>query len=124
MTRVTTSGPLTDGRALRAADRLRVAVVDDVAEDTLAQVQDALGTFLKNPTGFYESQIRVSNAMTDRTVNDSGVVYGPWLAGVGSRNQTSRFKGYAHWRRATQRAQARVKTVTAASVRKHVKQMN
>ena len=31
---------------------------------------------------------------------DSGVVYGPWLEGVGSRNETSRFKGYRMFRKA------------------------
>jgi hypothetical protein len=32
-------------------------------------------------------------------ISDRGVVYGPWLEGTGSRNQTTRFKGYASFRR-------------------------
>jgi hypothetical protein len=31
-------------------------------------------------------------------ISDSRVVYGPWLAGVGSRNfPVTKFKGYDHW---------------------------
>ena len=30
-----------------------------------------------------------------------GAVYGPWLEGVGSRNATTRFKGYWAFRKAT-----------------------
>ncbi len=30
---------------------------------------------------------------------DSGVVYGPWLEGVSSRNERSRFKGYGMFRK-------------------------
>lgn len=35
-------------------------------------------------------------------IHDSKVVYGPWLEGVSARNQTTRFKGYAAFRRARQ----------------------
>jgi hypothetical protein len=35
-------------------------------------------------------------------VHDSNAIYGPWLEGTGSRNQTTRFKGYAMFRRTTQ----------------------
>ena len=32
------------------------------------------------------------------TIDDSNLVYGPWLEGVSSRNQATRFKGYATFR--------------------------
>ena len=35
-------------------------------------------------------------------IHDSDAVYGPWLEGVGSRNETTRFKGYAMFRNAYQ----------------------
>ena len=124
MSKVTTSGPITDGRALRSADRMLKTILTDVAEDVEDEVRAALGDFLQNPTGYYESQIRVSTVATDRSVNDSGVVYGPWLAGVSSRNQTTRFKGYAHWRLAQQRAQARVVRTAQPGLRRGVKEMN
>jgi len=46
-------------------------------------------------TGHYRRSVH--GEMTDSLhgkVHDSMVVYGPWLEGVGSRNQRSRFKGY------------------------------
>lgn len=36
------------------------------------------------------------------TVHDSNVIYGNWLEGTSSRNATTRFKGYANFRRVTQ----------------------
>ncbi len=44
-------------------------------------------------------------------VDDGNMIYGPWLAGTGSRNKRSRFKGYAHWRRARQLLERRVPEV-------------
>ena len=35
-------------------------------------------------------------------IHDSHVIYGPWLEGVSSRNETTRFKGYAMFRNAKQ----------------------
>ena len=35
-------------------------------------------------------------------IHDRRIVYGPWLEGVSRRNQTTRFKGYHSFRRATQ----------------------
>lgn len=34
---------------------------------------------------------------------DSGIIYGHWLEGTGSRNRTTRFKGYFLWRRTFQK---------------------
>jgi hypothetical protein len=99
--KVTAAGPLFDGRAANAVARY----VDD-ARDTIAArgeelVLADLGMVLRHPTGYYESQIKSERvtADTDR-VSDGGVVYGPWLEGVGSRNSpVTRFAGYGHWRR-------------------------
>ncbi len=35
-------------------------------------------------------------------IHDSQVIYGPWLEGVSSRNQSTRFKGYSMFRKARQ----------------------
>ena len=35
-------------------------------------------------------------------VGDSGIIYGHWLEGTGSRNRTTRFKGYFMWRKTYQ----------------------
>ncbi len=125
MTTVTTTGPLFDGRALRVLDKLADDVTEVVADEGVTVVQQVLGSVLKNPSGFYQSRIQTERKTRDRSlVTDGGVVYGPWLAGVGSRNATSRFKGYTHWRRATQQLQRNVTRITQPVVRRRVGQMN
>lgn len=44
-------------------------------------------------------------------IDDSGVVYGPWLEGTSHRNMTTRFKGYASFRRTAQRVRAHAREV-------------
>lgn len=102
-TKITTDvkGPLFDGRLYRA---IGVAANDserEIAQTGVSEVRAQLSMVLKNPTGFYESQIQTNRAFGDYAVTDGDVIYGPWLDGSGSRNRTTRFKGYAHWRRAT-----------------------
>ncbi len=118
------TGPLFDGRALRIADRMSDDINDAVAQEAFEQVGAALNVVLRNPTGFYQSRIRISRTRGSVVVDDSGVVYGPWLAGVSSRNTTTRFKGYTHWRRATQRTERLVVQTANPIVRRHVKAMN
>ena len=56
-----------------------------------------------NPTGHYRRSIHgdLASSLHGR-IHDSNVVYGPWLEGVGSRNDTTRFKGYAIFRNVKQ----------------------
>ena len=101
-TEVTTEGPFFDGRHER-----QVLAAVEVSERAIADagvqaVQRRLGAKLANPTGYYESQIQTDRAVTGFVVTDGGVIYGPWLEGVTSRNEQTRFKGYSHFRRATQ----------------------
>lgn len=100
-TQATMTGPLFNGTTSR---RLHLAV--DEAEQEIATVgadhlRGDLGRppFI-NPTGWYKSHITPKKLGPFWVIQDSGVVYGPWLAGTSSRNRTSRFKGYHHWRRA------------------------
>lgn len=44
-------------------------------------------------------------------------LYGFWLEGVGSRNKTTRFKGYFTYRRITKELQARASTIAGEVVR-------
>lgn len=74
-----------------------------VAEEAVNRIHARLGDVLQHPTGYYESQITTDRSVEEVHVTDSGVVYGPWLEGTGSRNQSSRFKGYRTFRIVTQR---------------------
>lgn len=108
MTSVTVSGPLFDGRADRAAQEFVQEALDEVAGQGLANWQMHLDANIKHPTPYYETQVTVERAGNERVVHDRGIIYGPWLEGEGSRNRSTRFKGYHSLRKATQelRAQA------------------
>ena len=51
-------------------------------------------------------------------------VYGPWLEGVSSRNQTTRFKGYAMWRKTTQKLQGMARTILLKYINKALRRLN
>ena len=97
-------GPVFDGRAFKAAQAFEVEWRYQVAETGKRMVLEMLGEVLQHPTGYYESRIQVEGrpGMVD-VVTDGGVVYGPWLEGTSSRNQTTRFKGYATFRTVKER---------------------
>jgi hypothetical protein len=122
---VTLAGPIFDGRAEQAVDDFLVEAAEVVAEQGLNDVLNALGGVLRNPTGYYESQIRTDRVSVDRVdVSDGGVVYGPWLAGVGSRNQTTDFAGYEHWQMATQALDGQADRVAEQRLAPYVDRMN
>lgn len=78
-----------------------------VATEGVNEVRGALRQVLQHSTGHYASQIQTERRQDHWEVNDNESVYGPWLAGVSSLNRSSRFRGYHHWRIATQRLDAR-----------------
>lgn len=98
------SGPLFDGVAKKDLREATLQVQKEVADYALFQWQMNLEGSLQNPTGRYQSQLNVLRRSADLVVNDgypgSGLLYGPWLEGVGTRNKTNRFKGYFALRRA------------------------
>lgn len=53
----------------------------------------------KASTGHYRRSIHGELSKDRARIHDSNVVYGPWLEGTSSRNQTTRFKGYSVFRR-------------------------
>lgn len=100
---INTSGPVFDGQAAAEVTAFLDEAKDDVAQQGFSNVMGNLNTSLRHPTGYYEGHIRVDRAGSDRVVNDSGVIYGPWLEGVGSRNApVTVFPGYFSFRRAAQ----------------------
>lgn len=114
--KVTRRGPLFN-RGLDKA--VKVGLEDarhEVATDGVIEVRQQLAHVLKHPTGYYQRHIAERRAGAVEVVHDSGVIYGPWLAGASRRNQATRFKGYAHWRRATQALRRRAKAVTDRAI--------
>ncbi len=82
-----------------------------VGAQVLADWHQNLNAAIKHPTPYYETQIQVARRDKDVVVNDRNIVYGPWLEGVSSRNETSRFKGYTALRRARQSAEQKIPAV-------------
>lgn len=91
----TSRGPMFDGRALRAASDYVDHLERQLAEDGRTILLGELDRVLKTQTPYYATRIEV---IEGNKIWDSRVVYGPWLAGIGSRNYpVTKFKGYDHW---------------------------
>jgi hypothetical protein len=106
--RVTSKGPLFDGRAQAQVRAFQDAAEQELAKQALAIVRARLAGAMKRPTGHYLSMVQITDTQVDDlAVTDNAVVYGPWLEGVSSRNRSTRFRGYAAFRRAQQEIQAR-----------------
>lgn len=99
---VTLSGPVFDQRGPAIMADFRDEALDRVGGHGLALVHTHLNAAIQNPTPYYETQIALDSEAGGRLVHDRGVIYGPWLEGVGSRNKTTRFKGYFSFRLAAQ----------------------
>lgn len=118
-------GPLFTGDHGRAAS-LECAreLTDRVVRYANEAVHVNLHTSIRHPTPYYETQINIlERGIADRSVNDRGVIYGPWLEGTSSRNQSTRFKGYASFRRATQQTRGALNSLSGAIIKKYVTRM-
>lgn len=83
------------GQVNAAVDRFVTDLVWTVAAQALADVHKILDAKIRNPTPFYETQLMIERMTADSAMfHDRGIVYGPWLEGIGSRNSTTHFKGY------------------------------
>lgn len=95
-------GPIFDGTADDIVGDWLNDVTDSFAQQGLSRLHQEMDHYFRDPTPYYETQVTISNHGDTRVIHDRGVIYGPWLDGSGSRNATTRFKGYPHWRRTLQ----------------------
>ena len=75
-------------------------------------------------TGNYRRNISTKVNNLNGLITDGGVIYGPWLEGESSRNQTTRFKGYFTFRKTSQELQKKSRKVFDAHLRRFVNRMN
>lgn len=122
--RVETSGPFFDGRADAAAADATEDVSRSVAILGASMVRSNLNKVLRVQTPFYRLQVEAQPNPPDWKITDQGVIYGPWLEGTGSRNKTTRFKGYATFRRTFQQINARAATIGSGVVARFTGRMN
>lgn len=116
-----TRGPLFDGEL----DRQIVAGLTDAQRDVAgdahrAVLLDFAEVLRTHPTGRLESHVRVRPVGSDFVVDDGGVVYGPWIEGVGSRNRTTRFKGYRTYRRVVQAVRDRAGQIARRAMARRI----
>jgi hypothetical protein len=119
------TGPLFDGEWQPALDEFVTEAVQEVGGQALANWHTFLDASIQHPTPYYETQL-VSELVSPDTdiVSDRGIIYGPWLEGTGSRNATTRFKGYASARKATQELEGQLDRVLAPVVARLTRRLN
>jgi len=122
---ITMTGPWFDGRAERAMEDACDDARDDIAAYGEERVLMGTSASFKTRTPYYETRIETTRVSSEANlVHDNGVIYGPWLEGVGSRNYpVTRFKGYHHWRLAKQAVESHGPDVAEAAVRHRLPEM-
>jgi len=129
-TRITKKGPLfsTGKTQVRRGVQGIVQTMVDAGEqrlDTMLRPRPG-GVYLsvaeaqkgKASTGHYRRNVHGKVTNLHGRIDDGGVVYGPWLEGVGTRNQTTRFKGYASFRRTAQYLQKNFRRICGPAVKR------
>lgn|SRR6188768_866218 len=117
------SGPLFDGRADRAVDDYTDEVETAIGEKAKALLQINLKATLRNPTGFYQSRIRLQRHGEGVQLNDSDVIYGYWLEGVSSKNSSSSFKGYRNFKKTGQQITRQAQSIALQKLPKYLRRM-
>ena len=87
----------------REVNKAEEDMLTSIGEEAAKRVKKRLGLVLRNPTGYYKSKIKSDFRAGRVEVHDSGVIYGPWLEGISSRNAQTRFKGYRTFRKIAKR---------------------
>lgn len=120
--KVALKGPTVEGRAPAMVHLMAEEALKEIADYTKFEVLMQLDRVLVNPTGYYESQVKAERVAVDMySVNDSNVIYGPWLEGVGSRNRPRPgFPGYHTFRMVRTRMSAKADAVAEAAVQRMV----
>jgi hypothetical protein len=127
---VNLSGPLFSGVVEADLEVAFAAAQQEVAAVAEAQWQANMTGSFQHPSEppRYQSKVNVLKRGSDLVVNDgypgSGLLYGPWLEGVGSRNATTRFKGYFALRRAAQMVAAKTAEITKPIIDVFVRKAN
>lgn len=123
---VRAEGPLFNGGAPLLVTRFLAEAEVAVAQAAEEAVDRNLAASIRRPSSppYYQAQINTVRRGLDLVVNDNMVIYGPWLEGVGSRNATTRFKGYASFRRARQQTEQQVPILVAPALERFVTAVN
>ena len=112
------------GRRNAVMRKLERDTQDEIDRYALDLIDALLVAVLKHPTGYYQSRIRAHRSTTHTIIDDSRVVYGPWLEGTGSRNyHVTRFRGYHTFRRAGQILPEKAHAIARRNVSRAVREL-
>lgn len=114
------SGPVFDGRFPRFTGEFGQGTVVEIVKRGEQSFKSNLKFSLRNPTGYYESQVMVKVDKFRAELSDSGVIYGPWLEG--GRFDT-RFRGYTSFRRAIQKTEQQVPKIVQRNMTKYLRKI-
>lgn len=120
MATVTISGPMFDGQAQQQLEKASREIAKRVATIGASMIRTELDAVLRKQTPYYRLQNEARADPPGWEIWDRGVIYGPWLEGTGSRNRTTRFKGYATYRRTAQRIEKRAGVIAEYTVREFI----
>ena len=104
----TATGPLLETDCAALVETAMADMVRQVTELGVQRLTSSFPTGVPVKTGNYRRNITPTIAGPMAQIDDNGVIYGPWLEGTSSRNETTRFKGYSTFRRAAQYLQDEV----------------
>ena len=99
----------------------------EAGEQRLNQVLTKSGVYISDgeSTGNYRRNVQTKLIPSQHVLlTDGGVVYGPWLEGVGSRNATTRFKGYSSFRKTGDYLRGAIKGIAQKVVKRLAGRLN
>lgn len=120
---VSKTGPLFDGRAELAVARAQADIEKTVAVLGASMVRTRLNTVLRKQTPIYRFKVEARQTFPGWKIWDQRMVYGPWLEGTGSRNKTTKFKGYRTFRITVIFIQDRANIISPNIVAKYIGDM-
>jgi hypothetical protein len=124
-------GPMFARDVIRQGVRGAVQATLDVTAARLSQqlrsgpkgvflsVKDAKKRGSKPSTGNYRRNVGKTKRMIsdyNAFITDGGVIYGPWLEGTSTRNQSTRFEGYGTFRKTAQHIQKNLRKIIAVPI--------
>lgn len=121
---VSESGPVFDGRAVHEMQDASDEWVRNLATTGASVVRTNENTSFRTQTPHARMQVEAKADPPGWLIWDQNLIYGAWLEGVGSRNRTTRFKGYASFRRAVSTINARAVAIGQPVVARWVGKMN
>jgi hypothetical protein len=113
----TVSGPAFDGRDAAAIEAACREIERKTATFGAAIIRAKMDRTFQVQTPYYRlMNVATQSGPSGWKIHDQGVIYGPWLEGVGSRNRTTRFKGYAIYRKSVAEIQRHMDNIAEIEI--------